>query len=241
MKSVLFTTFTIVLCLIFVGCFSISKKDAITEYDSQYMKNAQVTSDIQIAGAVKGTGTRNELFGFIKWGDRGRASYEGQYKDYIIDDKMSLHSKQSAVYNALGGKPENFLIDPQFHTKTKNFLIFKSYTTEVVGQQASRGNYRQIKRFNTDGTETIELDRLPHTYTVNRNGREATNITVSRDIPSHVTNSIQVIEAEPSIGVLNVSKNSNYNQSGTDDLSSSLRVFETKMENLNRKIQALNR
>ena len=34
------------------------------------MKNAQVTSDIQIAGAVKGTGTRNELLGFIKWGDR---------------------------------------------------------------------------------------------------------------------------------------------------------------------------
>ena len=121
MKSVLFTTFTIVLCLIFVGCFSISKKDAITEYDSQYMKNAQVTSDIQIAGAVKGTGTRNELFGFIKWGDMGRASYEGQYKDYIIDDKMSLHSKQSAVYNALGGSQRIFLLTLNFIPKQKIF------------------------------------------------------------------------------------------------------------------------
>ena len=122
MKSVLFTTFIIVLCLIFVGCFSISKKDAITEYDSQYMKNAQVTSDIQIAGAVKGR-TRNELFGFIKWGDMGRASYEGQYKDYIIDDKMSLHSKQSAVYNALGGSQRIFLLTSISYQNKKFFDI----------------------------------------------------------------------------------------------------------------------
>ena len=111
----------------------------------------------------------------------------------------------------------------------------------MVGQQASRGNYRQIKRFNTDGTETIEIDRLPHTFTISRNGRETTNIVASRDIPSHVTNSIQVIEAEPNIEVLNVSKNSNYSQSGKDDISSSLREFETKMESLSRKLEALNR
>lgn len=241
MKFALFYLLFVLSVFFLVGCFSVSKKDAIAEYDSQHVKNAQVTSDIQIAGAVKGSGTRNELFGFIKWGDRGRASYEGQYKDFSMDDQMTLESKQSAVYNALGGQPENFLIDPQFHTNTKNFLIFKSYKTEVVGQQASRGNYRQIKRFNTDGTETIEIDRLPHTFTISRNGRETTNIAASRDIPSHVTNSIQVIEAEPNIEVLNVSKNSNYSQSGNDDISSSLREFETKMESLSRKLEALNR
>ncbi len=50
-----------------------------------------------------------------------------------------------------------------------------------------------------------------------------------------------MIEAEPNIEVLNVSKNSNYSQSGKDDISSSLREFETKMESLSRKLEALNR
>ena len=239
MFKVSYYYFLLVLVMFFSGCFSVSTKDGIAGYDQRYMNAAQVTSDIKIVGTVKGTGTRNELFGLIKWGDRGRASYEGQYQDYRIDDEMSLISKQSAVYDALGGQPENFLLDPQFHTETNNFLIFKSYKTKVVGQQASKGNYRQVKRFNTDGTDTLELDRLPHTYTIKRNGQEATKIVASRDIPNHITNSIRVLETTPGVKAINMSANSHQADSGS--LNSSLEAFEIRMQELSRKIEALNR
>ncbi|MBT7651375.1 MAG: hypothetical protein HN553_10405 [Opitutae bacterium] len=239
MKFALFCSLLVISVFFLAGCFGVTQKDATAEYDSQYMKNSQVTSDIQFIGTAKGSGTRNELFGLIKWGDRGRASYEGQDNDFSIDDQMTLESKQSAVYNALDGKPENFLIDPRFHTKTKNFLIFKSYETEVVGQQASKSNYRQVKRFSTDGTETVELDRLPHTYTINRNGRVATQVVTSGNIPSHVTNSIKVYETTPGVEVLSIGTPSNHVES--DSLIGSLNAFEEKMKILNRKIEALSR
>ena len=55
--------------------------------------------------------------------------------------------------DALDGQPDNFIVDPHFHTVEHNFLLFKTATTEVVGRKAKNDNYRQVKRFNTDGTK----------------------------------------------------------------------------------------
>lgn len=210
----------------------------MVKHDSKFMNNAQITSDISISGQTKGTGTRSELFGFIRWGDSGRASYEGEALDYFKGNEMVHASKQSAVYNALQGKPESFLLDPQFHSVEKNFFFFKRAKTEVVGQRATKNNYRQVKRFNTDNTKTLELDKLPHTFTIRRQGQEATKIIASRDIPDHVTSSITVTDAVSGNGEVNFPDSSVTQSAG---LTSSIQKLDKRMQENQNKILELSR
>lgn len=147
-------------------------------------------------------------------------------------------SKQSAVYNALQGKPESFLLDPQFHSVEKNFFFFKRAKTEVVGQRATKNNYRQVKRFNTDNTKTLELDKLPHTYTIRRQGQEATKIIATRDIPDHVTSSITVTDAVSGNGEVNFPDSSVTQSAG---LTSSIQKLDKRMQENQNKILELSR
>jgi len=186
-----------------IGCVSKIKKDNTLKYDDRLSDNAQVTSDVNLLGKVQGEGNQVELFGFLRFGDNGRANYEDEYFDIINGNKMVYSSKQAAVYNALGGQTDTFLIDPQFRTTVNNFLIFKTTKSEVVGQKATKDNYRQIKRFTTDKTETLPL---PHSYTVKRNGKESTTITASHNLPSHISDSISVVDSGSNVESFNVSK-----------------------------------
>ena len=45
-------------------------------------------------------------------------------------------SMQSAVYKALDGQPDHFIVDPHFHTVEHNFLLFRTAKTQVVGRRA---------------------------------------------------------------------------------------------------------
>ena len=101
---------------------------------------------------------------------------------------------QSAVYDALEGQPDNFILDPHFHTVEHNFLVFRTAKTKVVGRKAKHTNYRQVKRFNTDETETLRLEKSPQSYVVERNGRPATKVTTSGNITPYVTDSVKVLE-----------------------------------------------
>lgn len=233
MKNSLSFSFLVLIVLLFNGCLSVSSKKGVADYDSSFMNNAQITTDINISGEAKGTGTRNELLGFIKWGDSGRSTYEGEYKDYLRGNEMIYTSKQSAVYNALDGKPDSFLLDPQFRTVEKDFFIFKRARTEVVGQKASKNNYRQIKRFNTDTTKTLPLDELPHGFTIKRKGQESTKVIATRGIPEHVTESIHVYDTSSPFGQPNVpSMQSNY----SSEILSSLRSLESRVLENKRKM-----
>ena len=194
--------------LLVIGCVSKIKKDNPHDYDDRLSENAQVTSDVNLLGKVQGEGNQVELFGLFRFGDNGRANYEDEYNDIFKGNEMIHSSKQSAVYNALEGETDTFLIDPQFRTTINNFLIFKTTKSEVVGQKAIKNNYRQIKRFTTDQTETVPL---PHTYTVKRNGKESTSVITSHNLPSHVSDSISVVDTGNSVGSVNISKPINRN------------------------------
>ena len=185
MKNVL----PLILTLLLSSCFSSTQQSSQLNYDRRNSDNTQVTSDINFLGKVEGSGSQSELFGIFSWGDSGRANYEGEFADNFKGNEMIKVSKQAAVYNALQGQKDSFLIDPQFRTTDKNFLIFKSTKTEVVGQKASKANYRQIKRFTSDKTDT---QLLPFTYSVTRNGVDVTSISASRDVPPHFTDTIKV-------------------------------------------------
>ncbi len=198
----------------------------------------EVTSDIEIGEEVRGEGTRAELLGFIRWGDPGRASFRAHPQEHSMGglaDSLGggvvKQSMQSAVYKALGGQPDNFILDPHFHTVEHNFLVFRTAKTQVVGRRAKHTNYRQVKRFNSDQTSTLPLEKSPQTYRVERNGREATKITTSGNITPFVTDSAKVYDTSSGVRILDMDIPQN---SG-----GSLQSLENKLQELNRRIEAL--
>jgi len=212
--------------LLFGGCFkNISQKNR-HEYDNRLTKNAQVTSDVNIIGKAEGIGNQVELFGFLRFGDNGRANYEEEYLDIYQGNEMVHASKQAAVFNALDGQPDTFLIDPQFRTTKNNFFIFKTTKTEVVGQKATKDNYRQIKRFTDDQTDTLPV---PYTYTVSRGGMEATKITASHDFPQHIADTISVVDSENDVKSVSINK--------TLDRSENLQEYTSSLNSLEARIQ----
>lgn len=229
--------FPFLLLLFLSSCISKVTKNNALEYDQRLMENVQVTSDVNLLGKVKGASNQVELFGFLRFGDNGRANYNDEGIDVFQGNELVHASKQSAVYNALKGDADTFLIDPHFRTTTNNFLIFKTTKTEVVGQKATKDNYRQVKRFTTDRTDTVPLS---HTYTVDRNGVESTKITTSPNFPPYIADSISVVETESDIQTVMVNKSLNRNEN-LGDMSNSLQALENKLKQNRKKLEELSK
>jgi hypothetical protein len=111
-----------------------------------------ITNDIEIGEPVRGEGTRAELLGFIRWGDPGRASFRAHEQEHDLGGAVVKQSMQSAVYKALDGQPDHFIVDPHFHTVEHNFLIFKTAKTQVVGRKATNKNYHRYYIFLPGGS-----------------------------------------------------------------------------------------
>ena len=223
--------------LIFSGCTRTANKTGpLTPYP-------EITSDIDIGEEVRGEGTRAELLGFIRWGDPGRATYRAHMQEHQIAgmaDSLTggvvKQSMQSAVYKALGGEPDHFIVDPHFHTVEHNFLVFKTAKTSVVGRKAKHDNYRQVKKYNSDGTETLLLEDSPQTITIDRNGREATKLVTSGNITDSVTDSVNVYDT--SSGVRMIDADTPEDRDAVP-LQGSIRELEAKLQDLNRRINSL--
>ena len=200
----------------------------------------EITNDIEIGESVRGEGTRAELLGFIRWGDPGRASFRAHDQEHELGGAVVQQSMQSAVYKALDGKPDHFIIDPHFHTVEHNFLIFKTAKTQVVGRRATNKNYRQVKRFNTDDTNTLLIEKSPQTFTVDRNGREATKITTSGNITPYVTNSANVYDTSAGVQILDLDAPYD-SESSPPNSGASFEQLELKMQELNRRLKSLDR
>ncbi len=163
----------LILCLLLFGsCTRTANKLSILPYPA-------ITNDVDIGEEVRGQGTRAQLLGFIHWGDPGRASFDARPQESDLGGRVVKQSMQAAVYDALEGKPDHFIVDPHFHTVEHNFFVFKTATTSVVGRKAKNENYRQVKRFNTDNTETLLLQDAAQEVTIDRNGKESTKLTTS--------------------------------------------------------------
>jgi hypothetical protein len=186
------------LTLIFASCTRTANRTGpLTPYP-------EITADIDIGEQVRGEGTRAELLGFIRWGDPGRATFEARPQEHALGGKVVEQSMQSAVYDALEGQPDNFIVDPHFHTVEHNYLVFKTATTQVVGRKAKHDNYRQVKRFNTDGTETLRLEDAPQEVVIKRNGSEASRLTTTPKIKAEVMNSVQLYDTSSGVRVLDL-------------------------------------
>ena len=131
-----------------------------------------------------------------------------------------------------GGQPDNFILDPHFHTVEHNFLVFRTAKTQVVGRKAKHDNYRQVKKYNSDQTVTLPLEKSPQTYTVSRNGRSH-KIVTSGNITPFVTDSAKVFDTSSGVRILDMDVPQDA-AGGT-----SLQALENKLQELNQRIDAL--
>ena len=196
----------------------------------------EVTADIEIGEQVRGEGTRAELLGFIRWGDPGRATFTARQQERDLGGAVVKQSMQSAVYDALEGQPDHFIVDPHFHTVEHNFLVFKTAKTSVVGRKARHDNYRQVKKYNSDKTDTLLLENSPQTITIDRNGREATKLVTSGNITPSVSDSVKVFDTSSGVRMIDADIPEDSN---TAPLQGSIQELESKLQDLNRRINSL--
>jgi len=196
----------------------------------------EVTADIEIGEQVRGEGTRAELLGFIRWGDPGRATFTARQQERDLGGAVVKQSMQSAVYDALEGQPDHFIVDPHFHTVEHNFLVFKTAKTSVVGRKARHDNYRQVKKYNSDKTDTLLLENSPQTITIDRNGREATKLVTSGNITSSVSDSVKVFDTSSGVRMIDADIPEDSNAA---PLQGSIQELESKLQDLNRRINSL--
>ena len=196
----------------------------------------EVTADIEIGEQVRGEGTRAELLGFIRWGDPGRASFTARQQERDLGGAVVKQSMQSAVYDALEGQPDHFIVDPHFHTVEHNFLVFKTAKTSVVGRKARHDNYRQVKKYNSDKTDTLLLENSPQTITIDRNGREATKLVTSGNITPSVSDSVKVFDTSSGVRMIDADIPEDSNAA---PLQGSIQELESKLQDLNRRINSL--
>lgn len=223
-KNTIFLVIPIVLALLSSCTRTANKTGPLTPYP-------EITADIDIGEQVRGEGTRAELLGFIRWGDPGRASFEARPQENALGGKVVKQSMQSAVYDALDGQPDNFIVDPHFHTVEHNFLLFKTATTQVVGRKAKHDNYRQVKRFNTDATETLSLDDAPQEVVIRRNGSEASRLTTTPKIKSEVMSSVQLYDTSAGAKILDLDTPEDQ-RSPYDDLRRKLDGLQQRVNSL---------
>ena len=197
----------------------------------------EVTADIEIGEQVRGEGTRAELLGFIRWGDPGRATFTARQQERDLGGAVVKQSMQSAVYDALEGQPDHFIVDPHFHTVEHNFLVFKTAKTSVVGRKARHDNYRQVKKYNSDKTDTLLLENSPQTITIDRNGREATKLVTSGNITPSVSDSVKVFDTSSGVRMIDADIPEDSNAA---PLQGSIQELESKLQDLNRRINSLN-
>ena len=196
----------------------------------------EVTADIEIGEQVRGEGTRAELLGFIRWGDPGRATFTARQQERDLGGAVVKQSMQSAVYDALEGQPDHFIVDPHFHTVEHNFLVFKTAKTSVVGRKAKHDNYRQVKKYNSDKTDTLLLENSPQTITIDRNGREATKLVTSGNITPSVSDSVKVFDTSSGVRMIDADIPEDSNAA---PLQGSIQELESKLQDLNRRINSL--
>jgi hypothetical protein len=223
-KNTVLLVLPVVLALLSSCTRTANKTGPLTPYP-------EITADIDIGEQVRGEGTRAELLGFIRWGDPGRATFEARPQENALGGKVVKQSMQSAVYDALDGQPDNFIVDPHFHTVEHNFLLFKTATTQVVGRKAKHDNYRQVKRFNTDGTETLSLDDAPQEVVIRRNGSEASRLTTTPKIKSEVMSSVQLYDTSAGVKILDLDTPEDQ-RSPYDDLRRKLDGLQQRVDRL---------
>lgn len=223
-KNTILLVLPVVLALLSSCTRTANKTGPLTPYP-------EITADIDIGEQVRGEGTRAELLGFIRWGDPGRATFEARPQENALGGKVVKQSMQSAVYDALDGQPDNFIVDPHFHTVEHNFLLFKTATTQVVGRKAKHDNYRQVKRFNTDGTETLSLDDAPQEVVIRRNGSEASRLTTTPKIKSEVMSSVQLYDTSAGVKILDLDTPEDQ-RSPYDDLRRKLDGLQQRVDRL---------
>jgi len=169
----------------------------LDKYDS--VQNPAYTSDIEFGPEVKGTAYRTKLLGFIEWGDSDYFSLRdldtGQW-NIATHNRITQRAASAAAHDALEGSPKSILVDPQLRIKKTGFFPFTTYKVTVYGRSAHKSNFRQVKRFNTDATDTLPLAQAPQEYRLYREGNETIRFSATNNLKPHVADTLRIIDRE---------------------------------------------
>lgn len=236
-------------CISFIsGCFNFGTSSRQLPFDNSASNNVGITSDIEFLGEGKGKSSQFKILGLFTVGGKQRSSYPQESYDFYREGDEVVKSRQAAVHNALQGRPDAFIVDPQFDTEIGGIpYVLETIKTNVNAQIATKSNYRQIKRYTTDKTDTIPVDKLPHVYMVQREGVDgpsATTVTVSRDTPEHITETIRVIDGDGSFDntdfrLASPTKQTNSNHSSISQEMKDLLELEAKLKANRLKLESL--
>ena len=181
-----------------------------------------------------------------EWGDNDFSSLPLDAGSMVIANQnpMTVKATGAAAYNALDGDPKSFLIEPRLEVKEQNYWVFKRYKATVHAHVAKKSNYRQVKRYTTDKTETLPLHLADQEYHLYRGGSEAVRIVASNNLRTHVADTIRVIATDKDIGVLNVDASSprlrvDNQESKAVSNSAGLDEISRRLLSLERNIQLL--
>ena len=169
----------------------------LDKYDS--VQSPAYTSDIEFGPEVKGTAYRSKLLGLFEWGDNDyftlRDLDTGQW-NIASHNRMTQRALSAAAYDALEGSPKSIIVDPQLRIKKTGFFPFTTYKATVYGRSAKKSNFRQVKRFNTDVTDTLPLAHVPQEYRLNRDGNETMRISATNNLRPHVAETVRIFNQD---------------------------------------------
>jgi hypothetical protein len=94
--------------------------------------------------------------------------FRARPQEHDLGGAVVKQSMQSAVYKALDGQPDHFIVDPHFHTVEHNFLIFKTAKTQVVGRRQQIKITDKLK----DLIQMIQNNTVVGRFSANLHGRK---------------------------------------------------------------------
>ena len=104
--------------LLGTGCFKFGTPSRQLPFDSTASNNVGITSDIEFLGEGKGKSSQIKILRLFTVGGKNRSSYPQEYYDSMQPNGEQLvQSRQAAVHDALDGRSDAFIIDPQFDTE----------------------------------------------------------------------------------------------------------------------------
>ena len=93
-----------------------------------------------------------------------------------------------------------------------------------------------MKKYNSDKTDTLLLENSPQTITIDRNGREATKLVTSGNITPSVSDSVKVFDTSSGVRMIDADIPEDSNAA---PLQGSIQELESKLQDLNRRINSL--
>jgi len=147
-KLILLVSVSVVLFT--TSCTTISRTGQAAPFAYTEVHPDKIKAEMDFNLQQKSTGQASAFYflGFCKVaGDNKYAEVKGSETNVGVFGSRVAKIKSAAIYNALGGSDYDMLVNPQYDTEVKSYLLglFKDYRVSVKGYGAKIKNLYQVK------------------------------------------------------------------------------------------------